>query len=164
MALRPETLLSSQEIIPDRPAPFSIRPRQLFQRCNVRPHCESCALSTAAFYEVNLESACDQSPQQYFHCKNKTARACDTGGKYQTFPATSVRGFGFVPKFLGGLITVGSGFVQRLLFLAERGVNCHHSLPRPISQPLFFHLPLAGLLRRRFALIFCNVETPSLLR
>ena len=58
-------------------------------------------LSTAAFYEANLESACDQSPQKYFHCKNKTARACDTGGKYQKFPAKAIRGFGILPKVFG---------------------------------------------------------------
>ena len=59
--------------------------------------------------------------------------------------------------------TVGSAFVKRLLFLTQPGVDGDCRLPRPVLQPTPLHLDLAAL-RRRFALILRNVETPSLLR
>src|ERR1035437_7560764 len=43
-------------------------------------------------------------------------------------------------------------------------VDDHYSLPLPVLRPKLRHLALAAGLRRRFALISFNVETPSPLR
>jgi hypothetical protein len=68
------------------------------------------------------------------------------------------------PDFFGGVVTVGSWFVQRFLFPSQRRIDGDHCFPRPVFQPEFFHLPLAADLRTRLDLIFCRVETPPLFR
>jgi len=71
---------------------------------------------------------------------------------------------GGFPKIVGGSVTVGSGLMQGALFFAKPGVDGDNRIPWPILQPPLFHFVLAEDLRRRLALIFCRVETPSLLR
>ena len=81
----------------------------------------------------------------------------------KNFPQSKFAFASFLPKLLGWLVAGGSGFVQRLLFLTQTGIDRHHGFPRPILQPVPLHLAFAGR-RLRFALMRCNVPTPSLLR
>jgi hypothetical protein len=81
----------------------------------------------------------------------------------QCFAKRKFASAGRFPEFLRRIVTVGGGFVQRSLFLAQTGVDRHGCLPRPVQQPTLLHFDLADL-RPRFDLILLNVETPSLLR
>src|ERR1035438_9489169 len=82
----------------------------------------------------------------------------------QRFSQGKLASAGGLPQLVCRLVPVGCGLVQRVLFLAQTGVDDHHCLSRPILQPTLRHLDLAAALRRRFALILFNVETPSPLR
>ena len=61
----------------------------------------------------------------------------------ERFPQGEFLAARFFPKFFGGFVSVRSGFVQRVLFQIQAGVDCHHGCPRPILQPVLLHFALA---------------------
>lgn len=153
----------SSRIISILPMPWPVHRFQPCRQCNVPPRFGECALWRAASCEAVPESTCDQSRQKYCHCRSKTVRACDTGGRHPWFHEASIRTCDRQPKFFPRACILQSWLVQRFLLSTQPGIDGHHRLPRPIFQPMLLH-DLAAARRRRLALIFWSVATPSLFK